>query len=83
MPFGKDVNAVIEQHDVDVDVTPHGMYKVVSADSKSVAVTTNLPYREVRVNHLQARCHGSRTPMYGLHGVSIHIIRQSARASYT
>ena len=74
LSFGQSVDAVVEQYHVEVDIAPHGVYKVVSADGKSVTVAAYLPHGKVGVGHLGARSDGGSTSMHGLHGVGVHII---------
>ena len=57
------------------------MNEVVSADGQTVAVAAYLPNGEVWVSNLCAGGNCSRTSVYGLHGISLHIIRQTTRAA--
>ena len=48
LPLGQSVDAVVEEHDVDVEITPDGVDQVVAADAQGVAVAGDDPHREVR-----------------------------------
>ena len=48
LPLGQAVDAVVEQHDVDVEVAAEGMDQVVATDAQAVAVARDHPHREVR-----------------------------------
>jgi len=83
LSLGESVDTIVEQDHVQVHVLAHGVDEMVAADGQSVAVAAHLPHGESRVHDLDARGHGCRTPVNGLHGVGVDIIRQSARAAYT
>ena len=61
----------------------YGMNKVITTDSKTVAIARHLPNSQVRISHLTTGSNGSRTTVDGVHTVSIHIVRQTAGASDT
>ena len=59
------------------------MDEMVTANGQTVAVTGNLPHGDIRIGHLEAGGNGGGTSVNRLHGIRIHIIRQTAGATDT
>ena len=78
MTLGKTINPVVEQYHVEVNVSPHGMYEVVAANGKAVTVTADLPDGKVWVHDFRTCGDGRRAAVYGLHGIGVDIVWQSA-----
>ena len=55
LPLGQAVDAVVEQHDFDVDIAADGVHQVVAADRQAVAVAGDDPHRSVGPADFQAR----------------------------
>src|SRR3712207_4223156 len=81
LTLGEPVNTVVEQNHVQVDIPSHGVYEVITTNGQRITVATHLPNREVGVGHLCTRGYSGRTTVYGLHGIRVYIIGQSARTS--
>ena len=54
------------------------MYEVVAANGKAVTVTADLPDGKVWVHDFRTCGDGRRAPVYGLHGIGVDIVWQSA-----
>ena len=59
------------------------MDEMVTANGQAVAVTGNLPHGDIRIGHLETSGNGGSTSVNRLHGIRIHIIRQTAGATDT
>ena len=75
------VDAVVEQDDVDVDVAADGVHQVVAADREAVAVARDDPDVQIGPHRLQARGHGRRAAVDGVHAVRVHVVREPAGAA--
>ena len=72
------IDTVVQKYHIQVDVTTHGVDEVVTTDSKTVAVTADLPDGEVRIGYLGTGSDGSSTSVDGLHRIGINIVWQTA-----
>ena len=50
------------------------MDKVITANGKSVTVSTHLPYGELRIGNLATCGNGCSSSMNGIHTIRIHIV---------
>ena len=78
LSLGESVYAVVEQNHVEVDVAPHGMDEVVATNGKAVTIAANLPDGEVGVHDLCSCGNRCRASVYGLHGIGVDIVWQTA-----
>ncbi len=81
MAFGQAVDPVVEQHDVDVEITTQHMDEVIAADRQRVAVAGDHPYHQVRSRRLKSGREGWCTTMDAMHAIGVHVIREAAAAT--
>lgn len=81
LSLGQTIYLIIEQHNIDIYIASYGVDKVVAADSKSVAVTRNLPYGHLGIGNLEACRDGGCTSVDGMETIGVHVIGQTGRAS--
>ncbi len=81
LPLGQAVNAVVEQHDVDVEVAADAVHQVIAADRQPVAVAGDDPHRQIGPAGFQARGHGRRPAVDRVDAVGVHVIGKPAGAA--
>ena len=81
MPFGQAVDAVVEEDDVDVNVTADGVQYVVAANGEAVAVAGDDPDLQVWIGDLQAGGQSGRSTVDAVDAVGVHIVGKSAGAA--
>ena len=81
MTLGQAVDPVVEQQDLEVDVAPHGVDEVVSADGESVTIPGDDPDRQVLASSCQAGRDGRGTTVDRVHAVGVHVEGETRGAS--
>ena len=81
LPFGQSVDLVVEQQDIDVDIAPHGMDEMIPSDRQRVAVAGHLPYRQLRIGHLDAGSDSRRPAVNPVKAERVHIVREAGRTA--
>ena len=81
LPLRQPVDAVVEQHDFQVDIPPDGMHQMVAADRQAVAVAGDHPDHQIGPADLQAGGDGRGAAVDRVHAVGVHVIRKPARAA--
>ena len=81
LAFGQAVDAIVEQHEVEVHIAPDGVHQVVTADRQRIAVARDDPYAQVGPGCLHSGCHRGRAAMDRMDAVGVHVIRKPARAA--
>ena len=69
------------QEHVEVDVTAHFVYEVVTTDGEAVAVAADLPNGHLRVGGFETGGNSTTTAVDGVEAVGIHIVRQTRATS--
>src|SRR5210317_160019 len=59
------------------------MNKVVAANRESIAVPGNDPHLQIGPRDFQAECHGWGAAMNSVESISIHVVGETARATYS
>ena len=77
MALGESVDTVVEQYDIDINVSAVGMDEVVAADGQTIAVTADLPYTEMWVGHFATGGNGGSAAVDGVHAVCGHVVGQA------
>lgn len=83
LAFRQAVNLVVEDGDVEVLVTAHGMDEVVATDGHRVTVAHVHPHRKGGVGELHAGSDGTGTSVDAVETIGVNIIRYARRASDT
>lgn len=78
LAFGQSVDAVVEHHDVEIDVASNAMHQVIASDAQRIAVTRDYKNREVRPRDFESRSKGWRSTVDRVHAVGVHVVRESA-----
>ena len=81
LAFGEAVDAVVEEEDIDVEVTAENVEEVVPADAEAIPVPGNHPDGEVGVGDFDASSHCGRAAVDGVEAVGFHVIGETAGAS--
>ena len=81
LALGEAVNAVVEQHDVDIEVAADGVHQVVAADRQAVAVAGDDPHVQIGPHRLQPGRHRRGPAVDRVHAVRVHVVREAARAA--
>ena len=81
LPLGQAVNAVVEQHDVQIEVAADGVHQMIAADRKPVAVAGDDPHRQIGPAALQAGGHRRSAAVDRVDAVGVHVIRKPAGAA--
>ena len=69
---------IVEENNIEVDITTHSVDEVVATDSEAVTITRDVPDSEVRTCGLQTGSNSQATAVDGMHAVSIHIVWHTA-----
>ena len=83
LAFGEAVDLVVEEHDVDVDVSAYGVDEVVAADGEAVAVARDLPYGHLRIGHFVACGYCGGASVDCVEAVCVHVVGQARAAADT
>ena len=62
MALGQAVDGVVQQQEIDVDVTAQRMQQMVAADGEEIAVAANNPDIQIRIGYLDAGCKRPTVP---------------------
>ncbi len=81
LTLGHAVDTVVEQDQVDVDVTTAGMDEVVATDGGAVAVAGDHPHAEVRVGQLHASGGSGSTTVDAMETIGVHIVGEARGAA--
>ena len=81
LALGEAVDLVIEQDDVEVDVSAERMDEVVATDRESIPITGDDPDGEVGVRCRDPRRDRGGASVDGVHAICVHVVRESARAA--
>ena len=81
LTLGHTVDTVVEQDQVDVDVTTAGVDEVVATDGGAVAVASDHPHTEVRVGQLDASGGSGSTTVDAMETVGIHVVGEARGAA--
>ena len=81
LALGHTIDTVIEEHQVDVDVTAAGVDEVVTTDGGAVTVASDHPHTQFRVGQLHASGASGGTTVDAVEAVGVHIIREARGAS--
>ena len=71
MAFGKTVNSVVEQYNVDIHIPAEGMNEMVSSDSHTVTIATDCPYVHLRIGNLASGSDGNGSTVDGMETITI------------
>src|SRR5205085_4039251 len=77
------VYLVVEEKDLQVDVSPQGVDEVVAPDGEAVPVAGDDPDLQVGAARGDARGNRRRAPVDPMDPVGVHVIRETARAPDT
>ena len=83
LSLGEAVYLVVEQDDVQVDITADGVDEVVATDGEGITVTACLPYAELGSGHLQTGGESRSTAVDAVETEGIHVVRETAGAADT
>ena len=83
LTFGQTVDAVIEETDIEIDVSAYLVDEMVSSDSEAVAVAGHLPNGQFGMACLHAGSDRTATTLNGIETVGIEIVRHSAGTTNT
>ena len=81
LPFREAVNTVVEQNDVNIEVSADSVHQVIAADAQSVAIAGDHPSEQVGANALQPRREGRSAAMDRVQPVGVHVVRKAARTA--
>ena len=81
LTLGHTIDTVVEQDQVNVDVTTAGVDEVVTTDGGAVAVAGDHPHAEVRVGQLHASGGSGSTTVDAMETIGIHIVREARGAA--
>src|SRR5438128_688725 len=81
MPVRLPVNAVVEKKNLESDVAAEHVNRVVAADGKRVTISGSDPYFQFRARNLDSGGHRGSASVDGVESVSVHVIREAARAA--
>ena len=81
LTLGQAVNLVVEQQDLQIDVAPERVQKMVAADRKPIAVAAHHPDVQVRIGQLDARGDGRRAAVDAVKAVGGEVVRKACRAA--
>ena len=74
LTLGHTIDPVVEEQQVDVDVTTASVNEVVATECGAVTVAGNHPNGEVRIGQLNACSSGSSAAVNTMETVSVHVI---------
>ncbi len=77
LPLGKSVDSVVEEQDIDVNIAPYGVYKMVASYRESISIPADLPHCKRGVGDLDAGAYGGSASVDGMESIGVHIIRKS------
>ncbi len=80
LSFCESVDAVIEEQDFDIDISPHGVNELRSPDTESVAVACDDPDLQIGSYPFESSSDGGRASMDAVHTVSFEVVGKAARA---
>ena len=83
LAFRQTVYLIIHQDHIDIHIPTYRMNKMVPTDSQTVAISRNLPYRQIGIGRLHPGSHSCGTTMNRMKTIGIHIIRQTRRTADT
>ena len=83
LPLGKTINTVIEEQDIDVDITSKCMQEMVATNRQGVAVTGGDPDLQIGPGAFEAGSQRGGTSVNRVNSISIHVIREAAGATDT
>ena len=81
LTLGHAVDTVVEQDQVDVDVTTAGVDEVVATDGGAVAVAGDHPHAEVRVGQLHASGGSGGTTVDAMETIGVHVVGEARGAA--
>ena len=77
------INAVIEQHNSEVNIAAAAMNEVIATDSGTVAITCDNNNIKLRICQLNTSSKRNSTAMGGVQSIKIHVSGGSGRAADT
>src|SRR5206468_10430635 len=81
LPFRQPIIPVVKEKDFDADVAAEHVNRVVAADGKRVTISGSDPYFQLRARNLDSGGHRGSASVDGVESVSVHVIREAARAA--
>ena len=81
LAFCQAVDAVVEHHNVDVQVSPNGVHQVISTDAHAIAVSRDNPNLHVGRSAFEATGKPWRASVNTVHAIRFHVVRKTARAT--
>ena len=83
LTFGESVYAVVEEADIQIHISANLVDKVVTTDSKAVAIARHLPYTQFGVTGLNACSDSATATVNSIETVGVQIVRHTARTADT
>jgi hypothetical protein len=81
LPLGQTVDSVIEQHDIQIDVSAEQVNEVVAADAECIAVARDDPDTQVWSRQLQPCCYRRRATVDGVDSVRVDVVGKATAAT--
>src|SRR5262249_10517277 len=75
------VDAIVEEQDVDIEVAPDRVNKVIAADRQGVPIAGDYPPRQLRIRYLDAGGDRRGPAMNAMKAIGIHVVREAAGAA--
>ena len=81
LPLRQSINPVVEQNDVDIQVTSDYVHEMIATDAQGIAITRDDPYGKFRTRGLDARGHSRRPAMDAMKSVAVDVVGKSTRTA--